>query len=78
MAVIVKLSGAQVEDLKPLFGRKDSTFLVASVFADGNGWSLQIHAIPAARRLATRAALDGSLKLPKARKAKAPVSSKAP
>jgi hypothetical protein len=68
----MKISAEQVEALAPLFGQRATCFLVGSIYADGDGWSLMVHAIPHERRLAVRAACNGSLTFPRNRKPKSP------
>ena len=72
----LELSPAQVQALRPLFDRREgSFFLVANIFANGgtgNGWAMRVSAVPEERRLATRAAITGTLNLPRPRKTKKP------
>ena len=68
MPAALKLTDTQIAALAPFFGQRETCFLVASIYADGSGWSLQVHAIPEDRRLAVRAACAGELKLSPRRK----------
>ena len=74
MTATVILQPPQVEELKPFFGMGGGHVLVAAVHPNGSGWQLDVHALPAERRDAIRAACSGELRLPRKRQAIAEIS----
>lgn len=67
----------QIEKLRPFFGRRDTSMLIASLAPTGHSWELAVHLVPGDRRPSIQAACAGRLTLAKKR-LKAPSSESFP